>query len=163
MTCEAFFAWCKPGYRGPNCAPMFTLLTAVIWIAPATAAQRECIPWAISGRDVICEAKGGMGKTTSYILAVLQQLDLDPALDPAACSPWCSSPHASSRGRSHANLSVTPSTCRACAAAPWPLCVCPCCATPCSGLAARLAFASLRVSIDDEVCPADDPHLSFQN
>ena len=82
MTCEAFFAWCKPGYRGPNCAPMFTLLTAVIWIAPATAAQRECIPWAISGRDVICEAKGGMGKTTSYILAVLQQLDLDPALDP---------------------------------------------------------------------------------
>jgi len=37
--------------------------------------QHECIPQAILGSDVICQAKSGMGKTAVFVLAVLQQLD----------------------------------------------------------------------------------------
>lgn len=37
--------------------------------------QHECIPQAILGQDVICQAKSGMGKTAVFVLAVLQQLE----------------------------------------------------------------------------------------
>ena len=37
--------------------------------------QHECIPQAILGMDVLCQAKSGMGKTAVFILTVLQQLD----------------------------------------------------------------------------------------
>ncbi|CAG0917507.1 unnamed protein product [Notodromas monacha] len=37
--------------------------------------QHECIPQAILGMDVLCQAKSGMGKTAVFILATLQQLD----------------------------------------------------------------------------------------
>jgi len=37
--------------------------------------QHECIPQAILGMDVICQAKSGMGKTAVFVLAVLQQLE----------------------------------------------------------------------------------------
>jgi len=40
--------------------------------------QHECIPQAIYGSDVICQAKSGMGKTAVFVLAVLQQLDPQP-------------------------------------------------------------------------------------
>jgi len=40
--------------------------------------QHECIPQAILGTDVICQAKSGMGKTAVFVLAVLQQLDPQP-------------------------------------------------------------------------------------
>jgi superfamily II DNA/RNA helicase len=40
--------------------------------------QHECIPQAILGTDVICQAKSGMGKTAVFVLAVLQQLDPHP-------------------------------------------------------------------------------------
>jgi len=36
--------------------------------------QNECIPQAILGTDVLCQAKSGMGKTAVFVLAVLQQL-----------------------------------------------------------------------------------------
>lgn len=36
--------------------------------------QHECIPQAILGMDVICQAKSGMGKTAVFVLATLQQL-----------------------------------------------------------------------------------------
>jgi ATP-dependent RNA helicase UAP56/SUB2 len=36
--------------------------------------QQECIPQAILGTDIICQAKSGMGKTAVFVLAVLQQL-----------------------------------------------------------------------------------------
>jgi len=36
--------------------------------------QYECIPQAIIGTDVICQAKSGMGKTAVFVLSVLQQL-----------------------------------------------------------------------------------------
>jgi superfamily II DNA/RNA helicase len=36
--------------------------------------QQECIPQAILGGDVICQAKSGMGKTAVFVIATLQQL-----------------------------------------------------------------------------------------
>merc|ERR1711972_251979 len=35
----------------------------------------ECIPQAILGTDVLCQAKSGMGKTAVFVLACLQQID----------------------------------------------------------------------------------------
>jgi len=37
--------------------------------------QHECIPQAILGTDVLCQAKSGMGKTAVFVLASLQQID----------------------------------------------------------------------------------------
>lgn len=37
--------------------------------------QHECIPQAIVGTDIICQAKSGMGKTAVFVLATLQQID----------------------------------------------------------------------------------------
>lgn len=39
------------------------------------AVQHECIPQAILGQDVICQAKSGMGKTAVFVISVLQQLE----------------------------------------------------------------------------------------
>ncbi|CAN8077023.1 unnamed protein product [Agarophyton chilense] len=36
--------------------------------------QHECIPQAVLGYDILCQAKSGMGKTAVFVLAVLQQL-----------------------------------------------------------------------------------------
>jgi ATP-dependent RNA helicase UAP56/SUB2 len=36
--------------------------------------QHECIPQAVLGMDVICQAKSGMGKTAVFVLATLHQL-----------------------------------------------------------------------------------------
>ncbi|EFA76779.1 DEAD/DEAH box helicase [Heterostelium album PN500] len=40
--------------------------------------QNECIPQAILGHDIICQAKSGMGKTAVFVLSVLQQIDINP-------------------------------------------------------------------------------------
>jgi len=37
--------------------------------------QHACIPQAILGTDILCQAKSGMGKTAVFVLACLQQLD----------------------------------------------------------------------------------------
>lgn len=37
--------------------------------------QNECIPQAVLGMDVLCQAKSGMGKTAVFVLASLQQMD----------------------------------------------------------------------------------------
>ena len=37
--------------------------------------QAECIPQAILGMDILCQAKSGMGKTAVFVLATLQQLE----------------------------------------------------------------------------------------
>jgi len=39
--------------------------------------QQQCIPQAILGMDVICQAKSGLGKTAVFVLATLQQLDVE--------------------------------------------------------------------------------------
>eukprot|EP00397_Hematodinium_sp_SG-2012_P002687 GEMP01002695.1.p1 GENE.GEMP01002695.1~~GEMP01002695.1.p1 ORF type:complete len:432 (+),score=108.15 GEMP01002695.1:1169-2464(+) len=36
--------------------------------------QHECIPQAILGTDILCQAKSGMGKTAVFVLAILQQI-----------------------------------------------------------------------------------------
>ncbi|PSN57386.1 ATP-dependent RNA helicase DDX39A [Blattella germanica] len=36
--------------------------------------QNECIPQALLGMDILCQAKSGMGKTAIFVLATLQQL-----------------------------------------------------------------------------------------
>lgn len=38
--------------------------------------QQECIPQAILGMDIICQAKSGMGKTAVFVLSVLQQMEV---------------------------------------------------------------------------------------
>merc|ERR1712123_419856 len=38
--------------------------------------QNECIPQAVTGMDVVCQAKSGMGKTAVFVLATLQQLEI---------------------------------------------------------------------------------------
>lgn len=43
--------------------------------------QQECIPQAVLGMDIICQAKSGMGKTAVFVLAVLQQLDPQDTVD----------------------------------------------------------------------------------
>ncbi|CAL2031634.1 CBN-HEL-1 protein [Caenorhabditis brenneri] len=37
--------------------------------------QHECIPQAILGMDVVCQAKSGMGKTAVFVITTLQQLE----------------------------------------------------------------------------------------
>lgn len=37
--------------------------------------QHECIPQAVFGTDILCQAKSGMGKTAVFTLAVLQQIE----------------------------------------------------------------------------------------
>ena len=36
--------------------------------------QQQCIPQAILGGDIICQAKSGMGKTAVFVLATLHQV-----------------------------------------------------------------------------------------
>ncbi|KAK7308337.1 hypothetical protein VNO77_41939 [Canavalia gladiata] len=49
--------------------------------------QHECIPQAILGMDVICQAKSGMGKTIVFVLSTLQQID--PVPDPISMLVFC--------------------------------------------------------------------------
>lgn len=44
-------------------------------LIPLPTVQHECIPQAILGMDVLCQAKSGMGKTAVFVLSVLQQLE----------------------------------------------------------------------------------------
>ena len=43
-------------------------------------AENECIPQAILSMDFLCQAKSGMGKTAVFVLATLQQLEVDEGL-----------------------------------------------------------------------------------
>eukprot|EP01123_Difflugia_compressa_P011841 TRINITY_DN4858_c0_g1_i3.p1 TRINITY_DN4858_c0_g1~~TRINITY_DN4858_c0_g1_i3.p1 ORF type:complete len:453 (+),score=98.03 TRINITY_DN4858_c0_g1_i3:86-1360(+) len=38
--------------------------------------QHQCIPQAVLGTDIICQAKSGMGKTAVFVLSILQQIDV---------------------------------------------------------------------------------------
>ena len=51
--------------------------------------QQECIPQAILGMDVLCQAKSGMGKTAVFVLATLQQLESAPATTEPAVLVLC--------------------------------------------------------------------------
>jgi ATP-dependent RNA helicase UAP56/SUB2 len=44
-----------------------------------SSVQHECIPAAILGDDLLCQAKSGMGKTAVFVLSTLQLLEKDEA------------------------------------------------------------------------------------
>ena len=46
-----------------------------VYVTFPFSVQHECIPQAILGMDVLCQAKSGMGKTAVFVLATLQQLE----------------------------------------------------------------------------------------
>ena len=45
-----------------------------------SAVQHECIPRAIMGLDILCQAKAGMGKTAVFVIGTVQQLAGSAAL-----------------------------------------------------------------------------------
>ncbi|KAF7456756.1 DEAD (Asp-Glu-Ala-Asp) box polypeptide DDX39 [Cryptosporidium felis] len=47
--------------------------------------QHETIPHAITGVDILCQAKSGMGKTAVFVLSVLQQLNPDEESKSVEC------------------------------------------------------------------------------
>lgn len=47
----------------------------LILFGSSSSVQHECIPQAILGMDVICQAKSGMGKTAVFVLSTLQQIE----------------------------------------------------------------------------------------
>merc|ERR1719502_1245070 len=49
--------------------------------------QSECIPQAILGMDVLCQAKSGMGKTAVFVLSSLHQLEAKE--DSVGCLVLC--------------------------------------------------------------------------
>lgn len=63
-------------------SPSFSLSRARVCLKNvfffAKTVQHECIPQAILGMDVLCQAKSGMGKTAVFVITVLQQLDPTP-------------------------------------------------------------------------------------
>ncbi|KAL0327425.1 UNVERIFIED_CONTAM: DEAD-box ATP-dependent RNA helicase 15 [Sesamum angustifolium] len=68
-----------------SCIPYLCLLQNGSWFSKMTRSghqlcwcaivQHECIPQAILGMDVICQAKSGMGKTAVFVLSTLQQIE----------------------------------------------------------------------------------------
>jgi ATP-dependent RNA helicase UAP56/SUB2 len=54
---------------------------------PSTV-QHECIPVALEGTDLICQAKSGMGKTAVFVLSVLHLLNKDD-VDHTTCLVLC--------------------------------------------------------------------------
>ena len=54
----------------------YEFLICVLFFSPfCSPVQHECIPQAILGMDILCQAKSGMGKTAVFVLATLQQID----------------------------------------------------------------------------------------
>ncbi|KAI7740248.1 hypothetical protein M8C21_021677 [Ambrosia artemisiifolia] len=60
----------KKGYVGIHSSGFRDFL-----LKPELLLQHECIPQAILGMDVICQAKSGMGKTAVFVLSTLQQIE----------------------------------------------------------------------------------------
>ncbi|GJM89925.1 hypothetical protein PR202_ga06154 [Eleusine coracana subsp. coracana] len=66
----------KKGYVGIHSSGFRDfLLKPELLRAIQDCVQHECIPQAILGMDVICQAKSGMGKTAVFVLSSLQQID----------------------------------------------------------------------------------------
>ena len=51
------------------------LSSSLLPLSLPLSVQDECIPQAILGMDVVCQAKSGMGKTAVFVIATLQQLE----------------------------------------------------------------------------------------
>lgn len=44
-------------------------------LTSSSTVQQKCIPQAILGTDVLCQAKSGLGKTAVFVLSTLQQIE----------------------------------------------------------------------------------------
>ena len=47
-----------------------------ITLTSSPTVQQTCVPQAIVGTDVLCQAKSGMGKTAVFVISTLQQIDV---------------------------------------------------------------------------------------
>lgn len=54
---------------------ILTEVSSATILFASSLVQHECIPQAILGMDVICQAKSGMGKTAVFVLSTLQQIE----------------------------------------------------------------------------------------
>jgi len=57
------------------CLELWIYFYQMFFLFSLSTVQHECIPQAILGMDIICQAKSGMGKTAVFVLATLQQLE----------------------------------------------------------------------------------------
>lgn len=65
------------GFRDFLLKPELLLAVTDCGFEHPSEVQQECIPQAILGQDIICQAKSGMGKTAVFVLATLQLLNVD--------------------------------------------------------------------------------------
>lgn len=63
------------GFEHPSEGNLETNLKRFLVINLKFLVQHECIPQAVIGMDILCQAKSGMGKTAVFVLATLQQLE----------------------------------------------------------------------------------------
>lgn len=65
------------GRTGPlsHCTCRSLLLWNKYLTSPRSTVQQTCIPQALLGGDIICQAKSGLGKTAVFVLATLQQVE----------------------------------------------------------------------------------------
>jgi len=73
-TDDTYVAIHSSGFREFLLKPELLRAIADCGFEHPSEVQNECIPQAILGTDIICQAKSGMGKTAVFVLAVLQQL-----------------------------------------------------------------------------------------
>jgi len=89
---EAPSAQAKPGGVGENatfeslgvCEELCQACKNLKWTAP-TGIQKETIPWALQGRDIIGLAETGSGKTGAFALPIVQRLLDNPQRFFAVC------------------------------------------------------------------------------
>jgi len=74
-TDDTYVAIHSSGFREFLLKPELLRAIADCGFEHPSEVQHECIPQAILGTDIICQAKSGMGKTAVFVLAVLQQLN----------------------------------------------------------------------------------------
>merc|ERR1712227_250129 len=63
------------GFRDFLLKPELLRATVECGFEHPSEVQHACIPQAILGTDILCQAKSGMGKTAVFVLASLQQID----------------------------------------------------------------------------------------
>ena len=72
-SCTVTGSW-DPWPHSPRCPPSSYLSTMSCHHSLTPVVQHECIPQAVLGTDIICQAKSGMGKTAVFVLATLHLL-----------------------------------------------------------------------------------------
>lgn len=77
-TDDTYTALHSSGFREFYLKPELQRAIADCGFEHPSEVQHECIPQAVLGNDVLCQAKSGMGKTAVFVLATLQQLDPVP-------------------------------------------------------------------------------------